>query len=329
MNNKKRKKELSRIIRNLWLLLILFTLWVTASYTWFSISRTPKVSEMAISVAAQSGMELSEDLEAEEWTQHLNLAESIGEVAPLKPVTWVDSLQKFYAADIGTDGRIVGITRELSDEFNANQNNSNGFYLKHTLYARTGTNVSVSLVPAMTSGDGIEGSGTYVIGTPEWDLTAIIHNNGGNGAEYTLRVGIRITKLDADKNELADSVQFYIYEPNIDGHVDGTEEPVETKSIDGNDTLVAEEYMIRQTKSTWTEVDPVQHGVVMQSLGEFESDTHLFDLEKDTYAKIELYFWMEGQDVDCNYMIGQDAHLMANIQFYAEALDDSGLEEFR
>ena len=38
---------------------------------------------------------------------------------------------------------------------------------------------------------------------------------------------------------------------------------------------------------------------------------------------------MEGLDVDCNYMIGQDAHLMANLQFYAEALDDSGLEEFK
>lgn len=320
---------LSRIILSFWMLLILLTLWVSASYTWFSISRTPRVSEMAISVAAQSGMELAETLEAEEWTQHLNLAESIGEIAPLKPVTWVNSAQKFYAADIGTDGRIVGITRELSDEYNANQNNVNGFYLKHTLYARTGTNVKVSLVPAMTIGDGTDGSGTYVIGTPEWDSNAIIHNNGGNGAEFTLRVGIRITKLDENRTELADSVQFYIYEPNYDGHIDGSEGPIETESIDGNPTLVDEEYMIRQTKSTWTEVDPVQHGVVMQSLGEFESDTHLFDLEKNTYAKIELYFWMEGQDVDCNYLIGQDAHLMANIQFFAEAQDDSGLEEFR
>lgn len=320
---------LSRIILSFWMLLILLTLWVSASYTWFSISRTPRVSEMAISVAAQSGMELAETLEAEEWTQHLDLAESIGEIAPLKPVTWVNSAQKFYAADIGKDGRIVGITRELSDEYNANQNNVNGFYLKHTFYARTGTNVKVSLVPAMTSGDGVEGSGTYVIGTPEWDSSAIIHNNGGNGAEYTLRVGIRITKLDENRTELADSVQFYIYEPNYDGHIDGSEGPIETESIDGNPTLVDEEYMIRQTKSTWTEVDPVQHGVVMQSLGEFESDTHLFDLEKNNYAKIELYFWMEGQDVDCNYLIGQDAHLMANIQFFAEAQDDSGLEEFR
>lgn len=305
------------------------SLFVSATYTWFSISRTPKVSEMAISVAAQSGMELAEYIDAEEWTQHLNLSESLGEVDPLKPVTWVDSQQKFFAADIGTDGRIVGITRELNDEYNANQNNGNGFYLKHTLYARTGTNVAVSLVPAMTSSDGVDGSGTYVIGTPEWDDEAIIHNNGGNGAEFTLRVGIKITKLDSDKNELTDSVQFYIYEPNVDGHIDGSEGSIETASIEGNETLVAEEFMIRQTKSTWTEVDPVQHGVVMQELGEFKSDTHLFDLEKNSYAKIELYFWMEGQDVDCNYMIGQDAHLMANIQFYAEALNDSGLEEFR
>lgn len=328
--NKTDKKERKRILRNFYILLILFSLLVTASYTWFSISRTPRVSDMGITISSQSGMELSHTLNNEDgWTQHLNLGETIDEMAPLKPVTWVDEEQKFYAATFGVDGRISGIDKELSDERNANKNTSEGYYMKTSFYARTGTDVDVSLAPAAVSNEGIDGSGTYVIGTPMWDGESVIHNNGGNGAEYTIRVGIRITKLDESGNEKADSVQFYVYEPNYDGYTGGIREPVETPSIRGNALLVSEDQMIRQTTSTWTEAYPVQRDVQIKELGEFVSDTSLFELKHDEFARIDLYFWMEGQDIDCNYMIGEDAKIMANIQFLAEDKGSSGLEEFR
>ena len=72
--NKKEKKSVWRLIGYAYMVLILFTLWVSATYTWFSISRTPRVSDMALSVSSKSGLELSSDLEAEdeEWTQHLD-----------------------------------------------------------------------------------------------------------------------------------------------------------------------------------------------------------------------------------------------------------------
>lgn len=319
-----------KIIRSFYILMILMTLFVSASYTWFSISKTPKVSDMSITITSPTGMELAFGLDDEEgWTQHLNLGEIIGDYAPLKPMTWNDSEQKFFAADFGVDGRISGITKELSDEKNANRKDAEGYYLLTSFYARSGTDVDVSLTPAVTGSDGIEGSGTYVIGTPVWDDQRIIHNNGGNGAEYTIRVGIRITKLDEFGNIKANSVQFYVYEPNYDGHVDGSKLPIETSSINGSETLVSEEYMIRQTTSTWIEAYPVQRDVQIKELGEFVSEASLFELAKNEYAKIDLYFWMEGQDVDCNYSIGEDAKIMANIQFLAQDKGSSGLEEFK
>lgn len=327
--NKKNKKKW-RLINYAYLVLILFTLWVSATYTWFSISRTPRVSDMALSISAQSGMELASSIEAEDdaWAQYLNFNDLVNnDVSPLKPVSWVNEESLFYTANYGYDGRISNYTTKLSDELNANRNDAYGYYMITSFYARTKTAVNVSLAPATTHADGTEGSGTYVIGEPIWNEETISHDNGGNGAENAMRIGIRITKLDEEGNEKADSVQFYVYEPNCNGHADGSADIIETYGING-ELLVPEEQLIRQTTSIWTESSPVQRNVVVQELGEFVSETNLFELNPEEYAKVDLYFWMEGQDVDCNYLIGQNAKIMANIQFLAEAKDESGLEEF-
>ena len=87
----------------LYVLIILLTLFTVATYTWFAISRTPKVSDMGLSVNAPAGLELSGDPLAVEWTQRLDFAELTGEAAPLRPVTWSDKDQQFYAATYGLD----------------------------------------------------------------------------------------------------------------------------------------------------------------------------------------------------------------------------------
>ena len=325
-----RKYSLRNIGIKIWLLLVLFTLLVSASYTWFSISRTPMVSDMQISVDSTYGMELSRNWRSDDWTLHLDVRDMVDEkIEPLKPATWVDSKQMFVAPDYGVDGRMTGFTKELTDEKNANQLTDEGYYMKLSFYARTGTACTVSLAEAVTSGDGKDGAGTYVIGTPAWKYVSVIHYNEGNGAQYALRVGFKITKLDLNGNEKANSMQFYIYEPNYDGHVDESIETKETPSIDGAESLVPEYRMIRQTTSTWTEAYPNERNVVIKDLGKFVSDTTLFELMPDEYAKIEVYFWLEGQDQDISYISGANARLMANIQFKADSESQSGLEEFR
>ena len=69
-------------MRCFYLVLALLPLLVAASYTWFSISRTPKVSEMGMSIASNTGMELAFEPNSEEWTQHLDFREHLQEMAP-------------------------------------------------------------------------------------------------------------------------------------------------------------------------------------------------------------------------------------------------------
>lgn len=307
------------------LILLLFSLLTTATYTWFSLNRTPRVSNIGLYVNAPSGMVLSTAPEGAEWVHRLDYAELVPETSPLRPVTWSEKDQSFYAAVYGTDGRQSGEWDKLSDKLNANRDDVYGYYIKATFYATSDTAVKVNLTEAMEVEEGVSGAGTYLIGTPIWDSQNIMHSDGGNGAQNAMRIGFKITPL-ADGVEQTDQSVFYIYEPNCDTHVTAENGYLATPSIDGTDSLVSTSRLIRQTTTTWKEADIVQRDVVIKSMGDFQDDTYLFSLAANEIVKIDLYVWLEGQDVDCDNRIGVEAQIMANVQFYADPGGQSGME---
>lgn len=333
------------IVVYLYLVLVLMILLTVASYTWFSLSQTPRVSDLYMFVNADAGLELSLTPDAEEWELQLDFRDMVDVTTPLRPVTWSDRDQRFYAANYGADGRMTGRWEPLNDDRHANKDNLDGYYIKATFYARSGQPVTVSLTPAVEVDDGIQGSGTYLIGYPQWDSEAIVHNDGGQGAQSAMRLGFRITPVDTAGQPTGEESVFYIYEPNIDQHaadltgadlvyyeneylLEGVQPPfgyVPTPSIDGTGALVDESRLILQTSSSWTEADPVERGVVIRELGEFVTDPYLFTLEGDDMVRIDLYVWLEGQDADCTNVISQ-AQIMASVQFSGDAGEHSGMQ---
>ena len=302
--------------------LFLLILLTVASYTWFSLSKSPRVSSMSLYVATDTGLSLALTPDSEDWGQQLSYSDMVGDTSPLRPVSWSDKEKIFYAAEYGIDGRIKG-WEPLSDERNANRSDNQGYYCISTFYAKTDQNVTVSLTPAVEISEGINGAGTYLIGTPIWDSNEIQHNNAGQGAENAVRIGIKVTRL-ADDNSLTDNVEFYIYEPNCDTHADGSMGYVDTPSLDGTNTLVSEDRIIKQTASYWQETEPVQRDVLIHTFGEFLGTTELFKLKKNEMVQIKLYIWLEGQDVDCSNKI-KEAQIIANVQFKAVIEGQSGL----
>jgi hypothetical protein len=105
------------------------TLLTVASYTWFSLSKTPRVSDMNMYVNAQTGMEISADPLAEEWKKQLDFRDLVDVTAPLRPITWSDQNQQFYAAAYGFDGRLRNYSQwePLTDERNANKDTLDGY----------------------------------------------------------------------------------------------------------------------------------------------------------------------------------------------------------
>lgn len=310
----------------LWLLmilLILLPLCTVATYTWFSISRTPKVSDMEMTINSSVGLELawSADADEEEWGQHLTFTDAVPDTTLLTPVTWSEQNGAFYTVSFGPDGRVKDIGTRLSDE--KDTNDRDGHYVKFTLYGRTDQHVDVSLAPAVEMEEGTACGGTYLIGPPQWDADNLRHTDGGDGAQYAVRVGLRMTKISADGIE-GDSV-FVVYEPNGDRHRDGTTGYLSTPSMDGTDALVPEDRLIVQSTSSFTESDPILRDTVQYDLGDFQGEASLFQLTADQMVRIEVYIWLEGMDADCVNAIGRNALIFANLQFLAEPHHNSGL----
>ena len=330
---KKKANIATRKIRILYkifiVLLVLLVLLSTATYTWFAISKTPVVNNAEIYINSNSGLSLSWDLNDEDgWAQELNYSERFAENSILKPVTYSYENDCFYAANIGFDGRIEGIGIKLSDEKNTNRDTVNGYYIKATFYATAEGFVKVSLASPDL------GNESYVVGTPAWDDEEVIHVNGGGGAQYAIRIGLRITPLNNKGEPDEKNARFVIYEPNAINYAnykgDYITEYVPTPSIDGEGkNLVPEENLIRQATTLWTEADPVQKDVVVYKYGTFLDDAELFALDNGETVKIELYLWLEGQDDDCTNRLGEAARIFSSIRLYATANNEGGMEEIK
>lgn len=318
------QKRRRRTILYIYILIALLALLVVASYTWLSISRTPRVSDMALFISAGKGLELapSHDAADEDWGQLLDFADLVSETAPLRPITWSQERQSFLSIDYGFDGRMTDRFDVLTDEANANRADDQGYYAVATFYARTDKNCSVSLAEAVEVNEGKNGAGTYVIGTPVWDNQNILHNNGGNGAETAVRLGFLISRVNTSTGE-AQEGSFYIYEPNCDKHISG-DGYVQTPSIDGTPQL--SDNLILQSASSWEEAYPVERNVTIKTLGSFTTDTKLFGINAGEIYQIKLYVWLEGQDADCINKIGE-AQIAANVQFDIDYSGQSGMEE--
>lgn len=69
----------------------------------------------------------------------------------------------------------------------------------------------------------------------------------------------------------------------------------------------------------------MQRDVTVKTPGEFVTAKELFEIEAGQTLRIDLYIWIEGQDVDC-YGLPEDAKLLANIQFESGSTSQSGME---
>lgn len=392
------------------MLFILLSLFVGVSYTWFTITRSPRVSDMNVYITTQPGIEISSDME--NWDLQLNFWDIVNVTDPLdeekekpvlRPVTWSQEQQSFVAAAYGPDGRLLSYLDwlTLSDERNANKQNIEGYYVKATFYVRCGQNADISLSPAVEVNEGVDGSGTYVRGVPVWnpghpaekeessesssegtipeegsssessdenssgtgvslsevssgpseenpegeegdgeleleEWVGMGHDNGGFGAEGAIRFGFKMTNLKMNDEGVfvpdeETEPDFIIYEPNCDAHVSGAIGYFRTPSMDGTEDLIDPAKIILQSRSYWEEADPVEHGVVIHTLGEFVDiegtviePPKLFSIKSGDIMQIELYIWLEGQDMDCLNM-SSEAMIEASIQFAGKGEGNSGL----
>jgi hypothetical protein len=322
--NKKPSKGMA--IAYLWLLIGMLSMMVTASFAWFRVSSTPRVTDMEMYINSPTGLQISltNDVSAENWGQNISFEDMISNLSPIMPATWSDLEQCFKVIKYGIDGRQTNKFKAITDATNTGSVNGKQYYVKGTIYALTDSSCIVSLAEAEEINGGENGAGTYVIGTPLWNGISMAHENMGEGSELAIRIGFRVGKADKETGEFAGDTDFFIYEPNADTHYDSTTQYIATGSTDGTDTLVDSDHLILQTTSTWSESSPAQKDVTIKNLGTFISNPELFLINAGEMYRIDLYVWIEGQDIDC-YGLSEESSVLASIQFHTDYTGQSGL----
>ena len=336
---RKKIRKTPYILFYTYLLIALLSLFTMASYTWFTLSWSPRVNGMNVYITSNTGLELASTPDAQVWSNQLDIystkelrkyADS-EERPALRQATWSDSHQCFYGPLYGYDGRLINVTKKdlndrevvswykLEDLIHANSTLNSGYYIKATFYARCGQPVDVMLAEPMPINDqGTPGAGTYVIADP----------NTGRGPETAVRIGFCMTHVDQNGEALSERGPMYVYEPNADRHVDGSTDLLPTYSID--EFLPSEKS--NEEQSDWLLVD--EDRLITQTFskreepGVFLTNPTLFSLSTGDIVKVEMYIWLEGQDVDCSNAMSDGVtttKIEANIQFCGPSDSQSGM----
>lgn len=313
---------------------------VTASYAWIGISRVPFVSDINLSIMSYNTLWIAPDEDGQpgEWSYALDVSAMMEDMVPLKPVTYTP--EGFLKVNYGEDGRPIGLSPISVENINVTYPDGDtntaadreaerqGWMLALNYWLKAeGTTADVYLSEAVATADGRLGSGTYVVGQPVWNGEVVAHENGGHGAETTIRFGFACTPTDMEGVPTKETI-FTMYEPNADIHADGSTGYVETASSQGG-ALIAGDRLVKQGASTWSEQIPVLQDVVIYDMGEFLSNPALFTIEDGGMMHVTMYIWMEGQDIDCSNMaVGKETAIAANIQFKVanESKYESGIE---
>ena len=353
--NERNSHEMNKlkIIAALVFLLLGLIVVVPMTFAWLDVSRVPFVSDMDISVVAENGLMIAEDMGGQpgEWKMYLDASPYLDVMVPLQPVTWCDGqLQKLKYGLSGRSSGVEPLTPENINVFypedlsspEAEEARKRGYtvYIDYWLKAE-GAKTDVYLTSPAETENGLE-NGTYLVGLPVWNEAENKHDNGAYGSETTLRMGLQIweahmePKDDDEYDEASDEPQFkaviddenaydfFIYEPNADIHPDAANGYVTTTAIGTNQPLVDADHLILQNASTWTERDPVAKSEVEYKMGEFITNPKLFTITRNNLFKVRMWIWMEGQDIDCSALnVVEESSAIANIAFGVKAVEEA------
>lgn len=299
---------------------------VTAA--WLAITRTPTATNLQLSVIADNRLEVAPDVGGApgEWDVTLDLSAVLDGTSSLRACTWSQSNGAFFAMTYDEDGRSQGATLRLSDEANANGAQDSyytwaDFWVRGTSAGRVALSAQGLAVDETTTG-----TGTYLIGSPVRNGSAVQHQNTAAGLETALRVGLLCQPVDTATGALQGASRFVVYEPNADRHVDSEVSGIlATPSIDGTSELVPEQNLLRQTASRWNDTAAPTAEALVEA-GEFTSGTELFAVGPSTVQKVRLYLWVEGQDIDAvDDAMGAETAILVNIQLESISDINSGI----
>lgn len=221
-----------KIIMSITGILLAVTMIASASYAWLTISVTPEIQRITITVTPNGKevpFELSIDYDdvkyVEEdatWMTELHLDVEMADYN-LRPISTVDG-KHWYLPKFSADGNVIDF-REVPLDKVANKTKTQeaetaaeNYLVYADVYVRTRNRdknqdmiLSNPVLKNISAGE--NHFGNYVLWEPEWVDGKLVDND----AMASVRIGFQYTDLNADGTEKSGQPDnFYIFEPNAD-----------------------------------------------------------------------------------------------------------------
>lgn len=335
--NEKRSKK--RLLLLLLLLIITGVMLSVSTYAWFTSNRTVTVEDINVNVAASGGIQISVDgtswksiITNQDLTDaHLTYTAATNQIpGVLKPVsTAAKTLNNGYLSMwLGTvstsqtptnKGEYILSTEDVStvaDNSNSSAaTGSNGHFVMFDLFIRLDDNGGSAMPLYLTDGSNVTfKSGGSDLGTQNASRVAFINEgNVATGSELSAIQALTTTELS----------NIYLWEPNYDVHTStglsnaysyyntasqgnaytaanaGTQVPYfgTTAAVATSDDVLLSKANATDNGDKFAAVTP---GIKTEAAWADGKDyKQLFNLTPNTISKVRVYFWVEGQDVDC------------------------------
>ena len=317
MKKNKKKKEQAKKRRLLLSLLLLVGTGIflgTSTYAWFTANQTVAVNPIDVNVATQSGLQISAD--GQNWKSILtttDITSASGTYADAKNQLPTQMVPVSSAGIMNADGTMEMFLGEVnSDEDSGNfilsatketdANGTTGNYVVYDMFLRT------------------ESAGPVYLTTNSGITFADDQDNGLKNATRVAFAVLGNTTSDAEVDDIQGlnagvAAPVTIWEPNMDAHT--SYGVANARDTYGNGDLVAgtgndpvaydgiklgfdTEQGITLGNANATEAGTYFQAVTPQIQTEvgFSEYKELVNLSKGV-TKIRVYFWVEGQDVDC------------------------------
>ncbi len=339
VEEKKGKRSKKRLLLLLLLLIITGVMLSTSTYAWFTSNRTVTVEDIDVNVAASGGIQISVDgtswksiiTNQDLADAHVTYTTATNQIpSVLKPVsTAAKALSNGYLSMwLGTvstsetptnKGEYILSTEDVStvaDNSNSGAaNGENGHFVMFDLFIRLDDNGSDAMPLYLTKASNvIAKSGGTDLGTQNAARVAFINEgNIATGSELSAIQSLTTTQTS----------DIYVWEPNYDTH---TTTGIANAYSYYNSVNQGNAYTAANSKSQvpyFGTIDAVavDDDVLLSKANATDNATkfaaitpgiattaawadgtnykELFNLTPNTITKVRIYFWVEGQDIDC------------------------------
>lgn len=362
IEEKKEKRSKKRLLLLLLLLIITGVMLSVSTYAWFTSNRTVTVEDINVNVAASGGIQISVDgtswksiiTNQDLKDAHTTYAAATNQIpSVLKPVsTAAKTLDNGYLSMwLGTvstsqtptnKGEYILSTEDVStvaDNSNSGAaTGSNGHFVMFDLFIRLDDNGASAMPLYLTDGSNVTvKTDSTDLGTQNASRVAFINEGSvATGSELSTIQGLKTTETS----------NIYVWEPNYDAHTSTglsnaysyyntpNQGNAYTAATNKNQvpyfgTIAAvatsDDVLLSKANATdnGTKFATITPGIkTTANWAEGTNYEELFNLTPNTITKVRIYFWVEGQDVDCeNNASGGDITL--KLQFSLNQGEDA------